>query len=180
MRRMTGGVRFFAMGGEGFSPSTTRREEGSRTRFAREAPPLGAFGAAGWFALDPIADAEWISDEMLVGIAHGVSWPVFAWSTALFPMLARRFHDAGIVGRVVGAGADPLRDAHPHPRAAHAPGAPCRARVASGRGAVLRLKSGGAFRAARNPLDLRSPNKTDNPEEGSPMTTKLDVKKDRL
>ena len=66
MRRMTGGVRFFAMVGEGFLTVYDPQRRSSRTRFAREALLWALLGAAGWFAL--------------------------------FPMLARRFHDVGMSG----------------------------------------------------------------------------------
>lgn len=95
MRR---GVRFFAWVGEGFLTVYDPQRRSSRARFARETLLWALLGLAGWLSLDPIADAAWISDEMLVAVARAVSWCALAWSAALFPMLARRFHDAGMSG----------------------------------------------------------------------------------
>ena len=55
-------------------------------------------GAGGYSLLDPIADAAWISDEMIVVIAEALPWLTGIWMLALMAMLARRAHDWGLSG----------------------------------------------------------------------------------
>ena len=65
-----------------------------------------AVGLAGWAAaaaaayllMDPIADAEWISDQAIVVIAQIYSWAAGLWSVGVTVLFARRAHDFGISG----------------------------------------------------------------------------------
>lgn len=69
-----------------------------RRTFARGLLIWSAFGLLGWLLMDPIADAEWISDEALLRIAMVYSWAYGFWSFALFVLAARRCHDCGLSG----------------------------------------------------------------------------------
>ncbi len=70
----------------------------SRRAFARELAVWMVFGLAGWLSLDPIADAEWISDEALIEIAKFFSIVAELWVFAFFALAARRAHDLGLSG----------------------------------------------------------------------------------
>lgn len=104
----SGGVHLLACVGEGFLCIYNPQCRTSRKRFAKEVLLWLSFGLLGWLSLDPIADAEWISDEMIVVIARVVGVLAAAWSAALFPMLARRFHDAGFSGAWAGLALLPM------------------------------------------------------------------------
>lgn len=69
-----------------------------RAAFARGLILWAALGVAAWLLMDPIADAEWISDKALLRIAMIYSWASGFWSFALFVLTARRCHDCGISG----------------------------------------------------------------------------------
>ncbi len=69
-----------------------------RAVFAAELALWAAAGVSVWGLLDPIADAEWISDAMLVRIAQVVAVLAGFWNAALFPICARRLHDLGLSG----------------------------------------------------------------------------------
>lgn len=69
-----------------------------RLVFSRELALWCAAGLAAWLSLDPIADAEWISDEAVVKIAAALPWAAQLWSAALFSIAARRCHDLGLSG----------------------------------------------------------------------------------
>lgn len=69
-----------------------------RLGFAREFLLWCAAGLAAWLSLDPIADAEWISDAALMQIAAVLPWAAQLWSAALFSIAARRCHDLGLSG----------------------------------------------------------------------------------
>lgn len=69
-----------------------------RAVFAAELALWAAAGLSVWSLLDPIADAAWISDAMLVRIAQVVAVLAGFWNAALFSICARRLHDLGLSG----------------------------------------------------------------------------------
>lgn len=69
-----------------------------RLGFLRGLALWAAAGAAAWLLMDPIADAEWISDAALVVIARIYAWAAGLWSVALMVLAARRCHDLGWSG----------------------------------------------------------------------------------
>lgn len=69
-----------------------------RRGFARGLALLGALALGVWQLLDPIADAEWISDAALLWIGQGISVLSGFWIIALLALSARRAHDLGLSG----------------------------------------------------------------------------------
>lgn len=69
-----------------------------RVTFAKGFALWALLGGAGYWLLDPIADAAWISDETIVAIAKALPWLTGAWMLALMALLARRAHDWGLSG----------------------------------------------------------------------------------
>ncbi|WP_295480766.1 DUF805 domain-containing protein [uncultured Sutterella sp.] len=69
-----------------------------RLGFLRGLALWAAAGAAAWLLMDPIADAQWISDAALVVIARIYAWAAGLWSVALMVLAARRCHDLGWSG----------------------------------------------------------------------------------
>ena len=69
-----------------------------RLGFLRGLALWAAAGAAAWLLMDPIADAEWISDAALVVIARIYASAAGLWSAALMVLAARRCHDLGWSG----------------------------------------------------------------------------------
>lgn len=70
----------------------------SRLGFLRGLALWAAAGAGAWLLMDPIADAEWISDAALVVIARIYAWAAGLWSVVLMVLAARRCHDLGWSG----------------------------------------------------------------------------------
>ncbi len=75
---------------------TQRRS--TRSDFAAGLAVWMAFGAAAWLLIDPIADADWLSDAAVERIARVLSALALLWEFALLALVARRCHDWGLAG----------------------------------------------------------------------------------
>lgn len=69
-----------------------------RLAFAAGLAGWCAAGWAGYALMDPIADAEWISDAAIVRIAALYGWAATLWNVGVTVLAARRAHDWGVSG----------------------------------------------------------------------------------
>lgn len=69
-----------------------------RAAFARGLLLWLLAGTAGYLLMDPIADAQWISDAALTHIARAYGWAYGLLSAGVTVLAARRVHDWGLAG----------------------------------------------------------------------------------
>lgn len=74
-----------------------RRRDG-RLAFLRGLFVWALLGGCAYALIDPIADAEWISDRALCAIASVYAALSGFWMAALLALCARRAHDLGLSG----------------------------------------------------------------------------------